>query len=125
MAAVAFYAKKLRIHTYDAEIQVAFKHGFVDLFGCYATCDYPETGKIVIDVEAKLAKDRILPIMAHELVHAKQWLKGELSTTKNGKYQLWKGKKIPASIPYSAEPWEVEAMRKENIMAHQYLESLE
>lgn len=123
MKAVAFYAKKLRIMKYDAEIHIAFKHGFTDLFGILASCDYPETGRVVIDIDVKAHNLMILGTLAHEMVHARQWLNGNLSSNKKG-FQLWKGKKIPASIPYSSEPWEREAMRKEAIMSYQFLESV-
>lgn len=123
MKAVAFYAKKLRLMSYDAEIHIAFKHGFSDLFGILASCDYPETGKVVIDIDAKTHDFMVLGVLAHEMVHAKQFIKGELSQTKKG-LRLWKNKKIPASISYVNEPWEREAMRKEVIMSHQFLESI-
>ena len=121
--ALQFFAKKLRIMDYDATIHLDFKFGYTDLFGIFGQCDYSETGLIVIDVDVKTSDTQILGVIAHEMVHARQWLSGVLSTTDNGLYQTWKGKKIPASVPYSAEPWEREAMRKEVIMSHQFLES--
>ena len=59
MDAIKFFAKKLRIMKYDAEIRVNFKHGFTDLFKIYASCDYPETGKIVIDIDNAIAEDDV------------------------------------------------------------------
>jgi hypothetical protein len=76
----------------------------------------------VIDLDTKINDLQILSVIAHEMVHARQWLSGDLSTTKKGDFMTWKGKKIPASVPYSSEPWEREAMRKEVIMSHQFLE---
>lgn len=119
--AAEFYAKKLRIHKMDAEIHIAFKHDFTKTFGILACCDYPKTGLVTIDIDAKTHNLMFLGIVAHEMVHAKQWLKGELSSNKKG-LQLWKGKTVPARLSYVNEPWEREAMRKEVIMSHQFLE---
>lgn len=120
--AVSFYAKKLRIMKYDAEIHVAFKFGYTELFGIHAQCDYDYSGKITIDIDAKTHDYIVLAVLAHEMVHARQYLDGRLSEKKG--LRLWKGAKVPASMSYVNEPWEREAMRKEVILSHQFLESM-
>jgi len=117
----AFYAKKLGIHKMDATILIAFKYEYTKTFGVYATCEYIETGKVCIEVDSKLHNNILLEIMAHEMVHAKQHLKGELSENKKGD-RLWKGKKVSAKLTYSQEPWELEAMRKQAVLNYQYME---
>ena len=119
--AVAFYAKKLGLINYEAENHVAFKHDFTKTFGILASCEYDYNGKVIIDIDAKIHPLMALGTIAHEMVHAKQYIKGELSETKKG-LRLWKGKKVCANITYVDEPWEREAMRKEVIMSHQFFE---
>ena len=41
--------------------------------------------------------------LAHEMIHIKQYMKGELST-----------KHIPEKIPYKKQPWEIEAHKMEH-----------
>ena len=41
--------------------------------------------------------------LAHEMIHIKQYMKGELST-----------KHIPEKIPYKLQPWELEAHKMEH-----------
>ena len=46
--------------------------------------------------------------LAHEMVHAKQYLRGEL----NGWTNSWKGRK-PRNYKYENAPWEKEAYKLE------------
>lgn len=119
--ACGFYAKKLGIHKMDATILIAFKFDYCKTFGALATCEYLETGKVCIEIDANLHNHIYLEILAHEMVHAKQYLKGELSETRKG-LQLWKGEKVAANLPYVKQPWELEAMRKQAVLNYQYLE---
>ena len=52
--------------------------------------------------------DTIMQTLAHEMVHAKQYLRGEL----NGWTNSWKGKK-PRNYKYENAPWEREAYKLE------------
>lgn len=62
----------------------------------------------------KLEYEEILKTIAHELVHAKQYLKGELVAHSG---QLWKGKKYGG---YLTTPWEKEAYKKEHQLFAKY-----
>lgn len=118
--ACAFYAKKLGLDKLNATILVAFKYDYTKTFNVYATCEHIEKNKVCIEVDAHLHNNIMLGIIAHEMVHAKQYLKGELSERKG--FQLWKGKKVAANLPYVKQPWELEAMRKQAVLNYQYLE---
>lgn len=121
VSACEFYAKKLGISKMDATILIAFKHDYLKTFNVYATCEYIETGKVCIEVDSKLHNNILLEIMAHEMVHAKQYLKGQLSQSFDG-LMLWKGKKVKAELSYIKQPWELEAMRKQTVLNYQYME---
>lgn len=56
----------------------------------------------------KIPHDQMMQTLAHEMVHAKQYLRGEL----NGWNQSWKGKK-PRNYSYENAPWEKEAYARE------------
>ena len=63
--------------------------------------------EVEIEIVKHKSMDVMMLILAHELVHAKQFLKGELSPTmKNWKTNHTK-------VAYSRQPWELEAYRKE------------
>ena len=61
-----------------------------------------ETGK-------KFTHDQMMLNLAHELIHAKQFIKGELSP----KLQRFK-RKYHGKTPYSRQPWEKEAYKMES-----------
>jgi hypothetical protein len=56
----------------------------------------------------KLPYEEIMQTLAHEMVHAKQYLRGELC----GYSMSWKGKK-PRNYSYDNAPWEREAYKRE------------
>ena len=55
-----------------------------------------------------LTLDQMMHNLAHELIHAKQYLKGELSSYKH----MWKGKDY-SECSYLTLPWEQEAYANE------------
>ena len=56
----------------------------------------------------KIHHEEMMQTLAHEMVHCKQYFRGEL----NGWNQSWKGKK-PRNYKYENAPWEKEAYAKE------------
>jgi hypothetical protein len=80
----------------------------------YATCSGNRSGiEIVLnrlnEDGRKFTHDQMMLNLAHELVHAKQFIKGELSP----KLQRFK-RKYHGKTPYSRQPWEKEAYKLEN-----------
>ena len=66
----------------------------------------------LISINKSLPFLRQMQALAHEMVHAKQFLRGELSHDCKG--FTWKG--IPgvcAKVSYMSTPWEVEAYKEE------------
>jgi len=80
----------------------------------YATC---AGSKKDVDIELnrfdengkKFTHDQMMLNLAHELIHAKQFIKGELSP----KLQRFK-RKYYIKTPYSLQPWEKEAYKMES-----------
>ena len=78
----------------------------------YAHC-FGDRDSAIIDIarcsgHLKFSLDEQMLNLAHELVHAKQFLTGQLSPVK----QNWKTKDY-SKTPYSRQPWEREAYAKE------------
>jgi len=65
-------------------------------------------------------RDEILINLTHELIHAKQFLSGELS----GSSMRWK-KADYSKVSYSHQPWEREAYYWEERLFKQYFEKLD
>ena len=56
-----------------------------------------------------MSMESMMKTLAHEMVHAKQYLRGEL----NGYNLAWKGRK-PRNYKYENAPWEKEAYGRED-----------
>lgn len=118
LASVLFHAEKLHIANLGAWIHIEFVAGKEKNEKTYADCAMVKKNTIVIEIDAHLKNDRMLEIIAHEMVHAKQYLKGQLAT--RGNSLIWKGKKVSSKLAYHETPWEKEAMSKEIIMKHAF-----
>jgi hypothetical protein len=67
-----------------------------------------------ININPKLSRKSYLQTLAHEMVHVKQYAKGELKTLFNKREMRWKGQYIAETdMHYFDQPWEVEAFGRE------------
>lgn len=122
-AKVESYARKILGH-YDLlnkkgyvviQFKTQLENGYVGLsHGC--------KDNVVIEISKtengeKLEMTQMMQILAHELVHAKQYLKGELASP-NGKLR-WK-RKTYDHVDYYEQPWEVEAYSSEEDLFTKY-----
>ena len=73
--------------------------------------DRPREFMIELDTSMKNSFDQILTWLAHEMVHLKQFVRGELYDYATGNVQ-WKSRTY-GRVHYSDQPWEKEAYRLE------------
>jgi hypothetical protein len=67
----------------------------------------------VIRVDSRIKLRKMLITVAHEMVHVKQYARGELyDSTIKGMYR-WQGKWISKHPDYWDQPWEIEALGRE------------
>lgn len=72
---------------------------------------------IKVRIDAKLSKTKRLLVLAHEMIHVKQYAKNELITL-NEKRVIWKGKKHYYARAYNLKtPWEKEAYQADLTLA--------
>ena len=67
----------------------------------------PEKHKYRLTYHSKAGAANILSILCHEMIHLKQYDKGELKLVKGG--AIWKGQFYGKETPYFDRPWEIEA----------------
>ena len=97
------------------EITITFKKNLYkdeSIWGCCIWEDThyrPKVFSIDIDPDQKLHV--LMDCFAHEMVHVKQWAKGEyFQSLKNAKIYFYNKKKIDtAKVDYWDQPWEIEA----------------
>ena len=71
----------------------------------------PREFMIELDASMKYSFDQILTWLAHEMVHLKQFVRGELFDYETGRVQ-WKSRTY-GRVHYDDQPWEKEAYRLE------------
>ena len=60
--------------------------------------------------------------LAHEMVHVKQFAKGQLHT--EGDKNYWMGERVTHRVKYLDQPWEVEAFQRQEILFRRAVEKL-
>ncbi len=89
------------------------------------TSPEPNTYQIIkVWIDARLSKARQSIVLAHEMIHVKQYAKQELQV--NSKREvIWKGRKYDNRYTDSRRtPWENEAYRTDNRLTMRYKEQL-
>ena len=81
----------------------------------------PREFAIELDASMKHPLDQILTWLAHEMVHLKQFVRGELCDYATGSVQ-WKSKRYSRNVKYSEQPWEKEAYRLEDKLYEEFAE---
>ena len=71
-----------------------------------------------IEIDKKQKDDDFITCILHELVHVKQYLKGELKDI-SALEQRWKGESH-ISIDYYDLPWEIEAYHLQEVLLEEY-----
>ena len=79
---------------------------------------------ILMQLESKLKTGRLIEVIAHEMVHVKQTVRGQLAS--RGVSLFWRGKKVLCSkINYYDRPWEIEAWSKQTLLSNKIFRLLD
>ena len=80
----------------------------------------PREFMIELDTSMKFGFDQILTWLAHEMVHLKQFVRGELFDYATGRVQ-WKTRSF-GRLDHDDQPWEKEAYRLEGKLYEEFVE---
>ena len=80
----------------------------------------PREFMIELDASMKYGFDQIFTWLAHEMVHLKQFVRGELCDYETGRVQ-WKTRSY-GKVHYDDQPWEKEAYRLEGKLYEEFEE---
>lgn len=83
--------------------------------GAMGWCVKEDDETILVEVDNQLPIEMIAKTLAHELTHAKQYIRGELNATMTKwlKQEIPHGPRGGIKIAYRQQPWEIEAFQKE------------
>lgn len=120
-----FYAKYLNLNRANYQLYVCSAPNLRKHDGNNGIASKTGAKEITIVVDSQLKLPQMLLTLAHEMVHAKQYIRGHYKATvsRNGKLKkLWLGKQY--SVVYHKRPWEREAFRREGELVNALLESV-
>ena len=89
---------------------------FAKDIGACGWCHLEDEDLIAIEIDTLYDADEVAQTLAHELVHAKQYIRGEI----NGDMTRWMKQEIVGDLKYKDQPWEVEAFEKEKWLKEMY-----
>ena len=102
--------RKYPEETKDIKFSFVFKnYKTADVLG---NCDVEYDGSIVVDLNAKAMGSNLCKTIAHELVHARQFISKQLIYNTRIKYYTYEGDKH--RYIYRRQPWEIEAYKLES-----------
>ena len=114
---VEFCVGKMMPRMSNLEFNIHIKNfGKDDSWGYCIPSDYadairPREFDIEINKQAKLR--RMLETLAHEMVHAKRFARGELYESSRTNKHRWQGRWLSKEPGYWDQPWEIEAHGRE------------
>lgn len=125
-----FAIQKLLPRTNYIVINIQLIPNLLEKEGCYGDCIYSDNAdplnpkEFTVRVDSRLEKRKLLTTVAHEMVHVKQFFKGELYDSSVKEKTRWQGKWMSRSrFNYWDQPWEIEAHGREIGIFIQWAES--
>lgn len=120
-----FYAKYLNILDFKYKVYICIAPKLRQRDGNNGVCAMTGHKEISVAVDSALALPQMLMTLAHEMVHVKQYVRGQYrgELSRNGKMKrIWLGKTY--SVAYLKRPWEKEAFRREGELACALLDNV-
>lgn len=94
-------------------------HGYCTPYFHSWKADRPRDFELEIEQRSHLRL--VLETIAHEMVHVKQYARGELYYSPHREKHRWRGRWINYRISYSQQPWEKEAFKNEKPLVDSWL----
>lgn len=105
----------------NVKIVIKLKNNLYKRSKCFGSTIYTDDDarndrhrEFEIEMESNLGPVFMLRTLAHELVHVRQYARGQLVDPAYGRYQKWRGVMFNENmVDYNDLPWEKEAMQLE------------
>jgi hypothetical protein len=120
---ILFFEKELKLNASRYNLVVFTDRGMSKREGNRGVVYKLGPKDIGMVIDTALDIEKLIVTVAHEMVHVKQYAKGQITHSKNMKSKFWMGRKIKAD--YFDRPWEIEAYSREKILANKIFATLE
>jgi len=71
-------------------------------------------------VRTNLDRQSAILVICHEFIHISQMESERFVCDYHNRYFEWEGKEVSASITYGKRPWEIEAFKRDIVLAREY-----
>ena len=123
--AATFFIKELMPRMRTLTVNINLNPHFRDNTDCYGDCLWSELSSKPREFDMNLDSsdnEIMIQTLAHEMVHVKQWARGELKDFAGYKKARWKKTMIDCEkTKYDDLPWEIEAHKLEKILYDKWL----
>lgn len=112
-----FLAQQLKIDRARWTLEIVTKRGLKKNEGMKGAVMHVGPTYMLMELDSQMPLEELFNTLAHEMVHVKQFVRKEvvIKATKVRSSYYWKGKKVVTG--YYNQPWEIEAWRKERLLA--------
>ena len=107
------YKQELKISNSKYTVEIQFKKGLASKESMKGSVCEIAPKHLLMLLDADLKQERVFETLAHEMVHVKQYAKGQYKAVRTKRF--WMGSHVKAK--YYDQPWEQEAMAKEKLLA--------
>lgn len=119
-AIASLYEDRLKLKSSKMDVLIYTVANFRKSTGFNGAACLVDKNTVSVALDSKLPVDDLVQTLAHEMVHVKQYAKGQLKDLvdkKGNEYKTWLGKKFEGH--YYDQPWEVEAFKRERLLANE------
>lgn len=115
-SAAKFLTKELNLQRSTYRLDILTEPGMAKNEGMRGVVHKLGPKYLVMIVDSKLDVERLIITLAHEMVHVKQYARGQVKASRSCKTHYWMGKNVRKD--YYNQPWEIEAYSKERVLAN-------
>lgn len=118
-AVVSLYMRELKITNSKQTLTISNISGFSKATGWRGAVVKLDDGTLSMAIDSRLTDENLFSTLAHEMVHVKQYAKGQLkpvSRRDGTKSFKWLGRMV--NKDYFDCPWELEAFSRERVLSN-------
>jgi hypothetical protein len=113
---INFYARELKIDKKNFTLAIFSTKGLAKDIGANGMAYRIEDKIYSMHLDSRISMENLIQVIAHEMVHIKQFVRGQISF--KGRSMYWLGNKvIKSKINYYDHPWEIDAWSKEKVLS--------
>ena len=113
---VVLFKKELKLENSKYSLVILTDRGMSKRDGCRGSVFQVGPKALGMVIDTAMSIENLIITIAHEMVHVKQYARGQIKHGKNLKSKFWMGQKNKSQ--YYDSPWEIEAYSKERVLAN-------